>query len=161
MTTLTLLLTGSRIPRSRLPKQTSGRFSNFPPSEVRDFTGLRFPRIACSRLRNFAGPRFLKIACSRLRGFTGPRFLKIACALPLKTYLKNFVKLDVSRVAGFPKFPNTPRHSKFTCHSHRWVVFICRGYIIYNLLGSQVKTLTIYFHYVKFDEMTPFFMSIC
>jgi hypothetical protein len=30
-TTLTLLLAGSRIPRSRLPKQTSGRFPNFRP----------------------------------------------------------------------------------------------------------------------------------
>jgi hypothetical protein len=38
-----------------------------------------------------------------------PRFLKIVNFLPLKTYLKNFVKLDVSRVTGFPKFPNAPR----------------------------------------------------
>jgi hypothetical protein len=30
---------------------------------------------------------------------------------PWKTYLKNFVKLDVSRVTGFPEFPNKEYHS--------------------------------------------------
>jgi hypothetical protein len=115
-------------PRSRLPNQTSDRFPNFPSPEVRDFAGSRFqtfacsrlqgfadsrfPKIACSRPRGFTGPRFLKIACPRLQGFTGSRFLKIANALPLKTYLKNFVKLDVSRVAGFPEFPNTSPSGK-------------------------------------------------
>jgi hypothetical protein len=29
-------------------------------------------------------------------------------SLFLKTHLKNFVKLNVPRVTGFPEFPNTP-----------------------------------------------------
>jgi hypothetical protein len=109
-------------PRSRLPNQTSDRFPNFSSSKVRDFASSRFqtfacswlrgfadsrfPKIACLRLRGFAGPRFPKIACLRLLGFAGPRFRKIASALSLKTYLKNFVKLDVSRVTDFLEFPN-------------------------------------------------------
>jgi hypothetical protein len=31
---------------------------------------------------------------------------------PWKTYLKNFVKIDVSRVTGFPEFPNTSPSGK-------------------------------------------------
>jgi hypothetical protein len=69
-------------------------------------------KIVRSRPRGFAGSRFLKIACSRSRGFTDSRFLKIANALALKTHLKNFVKLDISRVTGFPEFPNTSPSGK-------------------------------------------------
>jgi hypothetical protein len=38
--------------------------------------------------------------------------MKITNALSLKTYLKNFVKLDVSRVTDFPEFPNTSPSGK-------------------------------------------------
>jgi hypothetical protein len=34
------------------------------------------------------------------------------CFAPEKTHLKNFVKLDVSRVTGFPEFPNTSPSGK-------------------------------------------------
>jgi hypothetical protein len=109
-------------PSSEVRDFTGSRFQTFACSWLRGFADSRFPKIACPRLQGFAGPRFLKVACSRLRGFTGQRFLKIACsrlrgfagprflkitnALSLKTYLKNFVKLDVSRVTNFPEFPN-------------------------------------------------------
>jgi hypothetical protein len=33
--------------------------------------------------------------------------------LSLKTYLKNFIKLDVSRATNFPEFPNTSPSGKW------------------------------------------------
>jgi hypothetical protein len=58
----------------------------------------RFKIFASSRLRSFVGSRFQIFASSRLRGFAGSRFLK--------THFTNFIKPDVSRVTGFPEFPN-------------------------------------------------------
>jgi hypothetical protein len=57
-------------------------------------------------------PRFPNFTLSRIRGFTGSRLPKIVSFLPLKTCLKNFVKLNVSRVTGFPEFPNTSPSGK-------------------------------------------------
>jgi hypothetical protein len=59
---------------------------------------------ASSRLWGFAGSRFQIFAISRLQSFAGSKFLK--------TYFTNFIKLDVSRVTGFPEFPNTSPSGK-------------------------------------------------
>jgi hypothetical protein len=45
--------------------------------------------------------------CLALYSPTGSRFQTFAGSRFLKTYFINFVKLDVSRVTGFPEFPNT------------------------------------------------------
>jgi hypothetical protein len=44
---------------------------------------------------------------SQFRGFADSRLWIIASSLFLKTHFTNFMNLDVSRVAGFPEFPNT------------------------------------------------------
>jgi hypothetical protein len=123
-----------RLPKSnfsRFPNSANSRFHGFAGpklqifsgSRLRSFAGSRFQIFASSRLRGFAGSRFQIFASSRLRGFAGSRFQifassrlqSFAGSTFLKTYFTNFVKLNVSRVIGFPKFPNTsPRGSGLT-----------------------------------------------
>jgi hypothetical protein len=72
--------------------------------DLRKFTILELHKFKIPDLHKFASPSFagpgLRIfASSRFWSFTGSRFLK--------THFTNFVKLDVSRVTGFPEFPNT------------------------------------------------------
>jgi hypothetical protein len=64
-------------------------------SQVRD-SELR--RSRASDLRKFATP-----------SFAGPGLRIFASSRYLKTHFTNFVKLDVSRVIGFPELPNTWR----------------------------------------------------
>jgi hypothetical protein len=74
------------------------RLQIFTGSRLPNFAGSRFQIFASSRLRGFAGSRFQIFASSRLWGFAGSRFLK--------THFTNFNIPDVSRVTGFPEFPN-------------------------------------------------------
>jgi hypothetical protein len=69
---------------------------HFGPSQVHDLRGFadsRFQGLGSSQVRDFGASQI-----QDSRSFTGSRFLK--------THFTNFVKLDVSRVTGFPKFPN-------------------------------------------------------
>jgi hypothetical protein len=115
----------------RLPNFTDSWFHDFTGSWLRVFTSSRFrgfagsrPRIiarsrlqgfACSWLRVIARSRHQGFACSWLRVFTGSRFRGFADSrlwitansLFLKTHFTNFMNLDVSRVTGFPEFPNS------------------------------------------------------
>jgi hypothetical protein len=120
---------------SRLPNFTNSRFHDFAgswrrvfTSSRRSFAGSRFQIIAHSRLRGFAssrfqiftglrlwgfvGSRFQIFAGSWLWGFAGPRFQIIVSSMFLKTHHMNFINLDVSRVTGFPEFPNTSPSGK-------------------------------------------------
>jgi hypothetical protein len=51
-------------------------------------------------------------ASSLLQGFADSRLWIIANSLFLKTHFTNFMNLDVSRVTGFPEFPNTSPSGK-------------------------------------------------
>jgi hypothetical protein len=63
--------------------------------------------LAGSRLRGFESSGFQTTASSRLRDFVSSIFQIFASSLLLKTYVTNFINLDVSRVTGFFEFPNT------------------------------------------------------
>jgi hypothetical protein len=89
---------------SQLPSFAGLRLQIFASSRLRSFAGSRFQIFASSPLRSFAGSRFQIFASSRLRGFAGLRFLK--------THFTNFIIPDVSRVTGFPEFPNTSPSGK-------------------------------------------------
>jgi hypothetical protein len=99
-------------PRARLPNSALDKFPNRPFSEVRAIDTSRFRAPACSWLHFFTESRFPNFAHSRIRGFTGSRLPTIVNSLLLKTCLENFVKLNVSRVTGFPEFPNTSPSGK-------------------------------------------------
>jgi hypothetical protein len=62
---------------------------------------------------SFAGSRFPIFASSRLLGFAGSRFPIFPSSMFLKTHFTNFINLDVSRVIGFPEFPNTGPSGKW------------------------------------------------
>jgi hypothetical protein len=64
------------------------------------------PSFAGPGLRIFASSWFRSFTGSRFQIFAGSRFLSFAGSRLLKTYFTNFIKLDVSRVTGFPEFPN-------------------------------------------------------
>jgi hypothetical protein len=83
------------------------RLQVFANSRLRGFVGSRFQAIACSRLRGFVSFSFQIFASSRFRDFMSFGFQIFASSLLLKTYTTNFINLDVSRVPGFPEFPNT------------------------------------------------------
>jgi hypothetical protein len=105
---------------SRLPNFTDSRFHDFAGSWRRVFTSSRlwsfkdsrFQIIARSRLWGFTGSRFQIFARSWLWGFAGPRFQVFVSYMFLKTNYTNFINLDVSRVTGFPEFPNTSPSGK-------------------------------------------------
>jgi hypothetical protein len=128
-TSLTLLLTGSWIPpfrksprvmTSELDLQQIPEFHDFAGSwrrvfmnsQLQSFAVSRFQIIARSRLWGFAGSRFQIFARSWLWGFAGSRFLIFVSSVFLKTHYTNFINLDVSRVTGFPEFPNTSPSGK-------------------------------------------------
>jgi hypothetical protein len=101
--------TGSRfhiIARSRLRGFAGSGFQIFARSRLRGFAGSRFQIFARSRLRGFAGSRFQIFGRLRLCSFAGSRSQIFASSLFLKTHFTNFINLDVSRVTGFPEFPN-------------------------------------------------------
>jgi hypothetical protein len=89
---------------SRTRPPSYSRISRIP--EVRGSAGSRFRVIARSRLRGFESSGFQTTVRSRLRDFVSFRFQIFAISLLLKTYITNFINLDVSRVTGFPEFPN-------------------------------------------------------
>jgi hypothetical protein len=82
-----------------LPNFTDSRFHDFSGSWLRVFTSSRLRGFACSWLRVFMGSWF--------RGFADSRLWIIANSLSLKTHFTNFMNHDISRVTGFPEFPNT------------------------------------------------------
>jgi hypothetical protein len=61
---------------------------------------------------SFTGPWLRIFASSRFQSFTGSRFQIFTGSGFLKTHFMNFVKLGVSRVTGFPEFPNTSPSGK-------------------------------------------------
>jgi hypothetical protein len=85
----------------------------FTNSRLRGFAGPIFRAIARSRLRGFESSGLQTTAHSRLRDFVSSRLQILAISLSLKTYFKNFMNLDVSRVTGFPKFPNSGRQRTY------------------------------------------------
>jgi hypothetical protein len=109
----TRLSADSRIPQT--PDFMVLQIHDSGSSQVRDlrsFAGPRLQIFTSSRLPSFTGSRFQIFASSRLRSFAGSRFQIFAGSRFLKTHLTNFVKLDVSRVTGFPKFPNNSPSGK-------------------------------------------------
>jgi hypothetical protein len=110
----------------KFPNFADFRFRGFAGSWLRILTGLRpHGRFKISDLHefttpSFAGPGLRIFACSRFRSFTssrfqilaGSRFLSFVGSRLLKTYFTNFIKLGVSRVTGFPEFPNTSPSGK-------------------------------------------------
>jgi hypothetical protein len=84
------------------------RFANsglhwFKIPDLHEFTT---PSFAGPGLRIFASSRFRSFTSSRFQILAGSRFLSFAGSRLLKTYVMNFIKLGVSRVTGFPEFPN-------------------------------------------------------
>jgi hypothetical protein len=77
------------------------RLHRFKIPDVRTFTTLR--------LRRFKIPDLCTFATLRLRRFKIPVFVS---SVFLKTHYTNFINLDVSRVTGFPEFPNTSPSGK-------------------------------------------------
>jgi hypothetical protein len=71
-------------------------FHRFMTPGLRRFTTSGLRRSRASDLRKFATP-----------SFAGPGLQIFASSRFLKTHFTNLVKLDVSRVTGFPEFPNT------------------------------------------------------
>jgi hypothetical protein len=86
----------SQVRDSELRRSKASDHRKFAISELHRF---KIPDLHKFATLSFAGPGLRIFASSRLRSFTGLRFLK--------THFTNFVKLDVSRVTGFPEFPNT------------------------------------------------------
>jgi hypothetical protein len=84
----------------------------FTNSRLRGFESSGFQTIVRSRLRDVVSFRFQIFASSRLWDFVSFRFQIFAGSLLLKTYITNFINLDVSRVTCFPKFPNTSPSGK-------------------------------------------------
>jgi hypothetical protein len=85
--------------------QTDSRIScppKFVPSPAR---GFRLPRVHDSESSPIQDSRIRMFANLKLRRSRTPENREFPA--PEKTYLKNFVKLNVSRVMGFPEFPNS------------------------------------------------------
>jgi hypothetical protein len=120
-TSLTWLLAGSRV--SPFRKSSYAAASDFMVSQIHDsgssqvcdlrsFASPRLQIFTGSRLPSFAGSRFQIFISSRLRSFAGSRFQIFASSRFLKTHFTNFVKLNVSRVTGFPEFLHTSPSGK-------------------------------------------------
>jgi hypothetical protein len=131
-----------------LPNLSSSRLPNFTDSRFHDFAGSWLRVFTSSRLRGFAGSWLRVFTSSRLRGFVGSRLriiarsrlLGFASSLFLKTYFTNFMNLDVSRVTGFPEFPNSltglPGQIRV-----RSCIFTWNLYRLWLLLGQDLPTL--------------------
>jgi hypothetical protein len=76
--------------------------SKLVPLPVRD---SRLPRVHDSESSPIQDPRNSHVRESEASRVPDSRKSWIPCSW--KTYLKNFIKLNVSRVTGFPEFPNT------------------------------------------------------
>jgi hypothetical protein len=81
----------------------------FATSGPRRFNTPSYCAFATPRLREFGSPACRALVTSRLREFQTQIFVS---SLPLKTCITNFINLDVSRVTGFPEFPNTSPSGK-------------------------------------------------
>jgi hypothetical protein len=100
---------------SKFPNFADFRFRGFAGSWLRVFTcsrpqglrGFKIPDLHKFATPSFVGPGLRIFASSRFRSFTGSRFQIFTGSRFLITHFTNFVKLDVSRVTGFPKFLNT------------------------------------------------------
>jgi hypothetical protein len=80
--------------------------------KIPDLHKFMTPSFASPWLRIFASLRFQSFTISRFQILAGSRFLSFAGSRLLKTYFMNFIKLGVSRVTGFPDFPNTSPSGK-------------------------------------------------
>jgi hypothetical protein len=78
--------------------------SDLRKSAISELHRFKIPNLHKFATLSFAGLGLRIFAGSPFRSFTGSRFLK--------THFTNFVKLDVSRVTGFPEFPNTSPSGK-------------------------------------------------
>jgi hypothetical protein len=74
----------------------------FATSGLRRFKILDLHKFGTSGLRRFKDSRSSQVhdfGASRFQIFAGSRFLK--------THFTNFIQIDVSRMTGFPEFPNS------------------------------------------------------
>jgi hypothetical protein len=92
------IFTSSRLWASQVQGFASSQVRDFGTPQVQD---SRSSQVRDSELHRSRASDLRKFA---IRSFTGSRFLK--------THFMNFVKLDVSRVTGFPEFPNTSPSGK-------------------------------------------------
>jgi hypothetical protein len=81
----------SELDPRKIPESIALRGSRHRQPEI---PGFRVSATPCPT----SEPRSPNFACSRIWSFAGSRLWK--------THLKNFVKVNVSRVSGFPEFPN-------------------------------------------------------
>jgi hypothetical protein len=81
----------------------------FATLRLRRFKIPDLPTFATLRLRRFKIPDLRTFVTLRLRRFKIPDFVG---SMFLKTHHTNFINLDVSRVIGFPEFPNTSPSGK-------------------------------------------------
>jgi hypothetical protein len=105
---------------------------------------LRFRASACSWLRLLAESRFpnshiREFETSQVSGFWESR---IPCSW--KTCFENFVNLNVSRVTGFPEFPNTLKHFRGEWLGVHYEVFTkaCKAPITHDSYSSG-RTITL------------------
>jgi hypothetical protein len=92
-------------PRAWFPNLALDRFPNQPSSEVRATDSSRLRASACDPLSSpNQDSRTSHIRESEASQVPGFRKSWIPC--PWKTCFENLVKLNVSRVTGFPEFPN-------------------------------------------------------
>jgi hypothetical protein len=94
-------------PRAWVPNRVFIRFPNRQFSEVRaiDSWDSGLPHVRDSSSLPNQDPRTLHIREFGTSQVSSFRESRIPCSW--KTYFENFVKLNVSRVTGFPEFPNT------------------------------------------------------
>jgi hypothetical protein len=89
----------SELDSRQIPESAALRGSHLRQLEVLGFCVFVTPRLLQTKIleiRMFANLKLRKFLIPENREFP----------VPEKTYLKNFVKLNVSRVTGFPEFPN-------------------------------------------------------
>jgi hypothetical protein len=131
-------------PRSWLPNQTSDRsrisrlmkFVISPvrdswKSRVRDSEASQVQDSRKSHVRDFEASQVQDSWKSHVRDSEASQvqdYWKSQMLCPWKTYLRNFVKLDVLRVTGFPEFLNTLK---------------CKGKITDSLLHDKLIEFTV------------------
>jgi hypothetical protein len=91
-------------------------------SSLYEFTTSKLRRSKVPSHRAFATPRLREFGTPDHHAFTTPRLREFQTPDPRNFFVPeniftNFMNLNVSRVTGFPEFPNTKPHA--TTHTHR------------------------------------------
>jgi hypothetical protein len=84
-------------------------------SHIRDFGASQVQDSRSSHIRDFEALQVQDSRSSHILHFeasAGSRFQIFVNSVFLKTHYMNFIYLDVSRVTGFPEFPNTSPSGK-------------------------------------------------